>query len=102
MRAIADLVMNHTSDQHSWLQEARQDRNSPNERLLRLDRRSRNLFRRSHHLHQVLSFRLDIRSGRGSAVSRYSVLFDEPHLNYDNPAKSQEMFDVARFLVNGT
>ena len=29
MRVIADLVMNHTSDQHPWFQESRQDRTNP-------------------------------------------------------------------------
>ena len=29
LRVITDLVMNHTSDQHSWFQNARKDRNSP-------------------------------------------------------------------------
>src|SRR5947209_10793642 len=29
MRVIIDLVVNHTSDQHHWFQEARRDKNSP-------------------------------------------------------------------------
>ncbi|SMD22661.1 alpha-amylase family protein [Kibdelosporangium aridum] len=29
LRVIADLVVNHTSDQHPWFQSARSDRNSP-------------------------------------------------------------------------
>ena len=29
MRVIADLVINHTSDQHPWFQESRQDRTNP-------------------------------------------------------------------------
>lgn len=29
LRVIADLVMNHTSDQHPWFQESRQDRTNP-------------------------------------------------------------------------
>src|SRR5688572_26362429 len=29
MKVIADLVMNHTSDQHAWFQEARRDPESP-------------------------------------------------------------------------
>ena len=29
LRIIADLVMNHTSDQHPWFQESRQDRTNP-------------------------------------------------------------------------
>ena len=29
LRVIADLVMNHTSDQHPWFQESREDRTNP-------------------------------------------------------------------------
>src|SRR5205823_10387877 len=29
IRIVADLVMNHTSDQHPWFQESRQDRTNP-------------------------------------------------------------------------
>jgi maltose alpha-D-glucosyltransferase/alpha-amylase len=29
IKVVADLVLNHTSDQHAWFQAARQDRNSP-------------------------------------------------------------------------
>ena len=29
IRVIADMVMNHTSDQHPWFQESRQDRTNP-------------------------------------------------------------------------
>src|SRR6478735_205064 len=29
MRVVADLVVNHTSDQHPWFQESRQDRLNP-------------------------------------------------------------------------
>ena len=29
LRVVADLVMNHTSDQHSWFKEARSDPESP-------------------------------------------------------------------------
>ena len=39
MRVIADLVVNHTSDQHPWFQAARADPDSPLPRLLRLARR---------------------------------------------------------------
>ena len=38
MRVIADLVMNHTSDQHPWFQASRHDPDGPVRRLLRLVR----------------------------------------------------------------
>ena len=33
IRVIADLVLNHVSDQNQWFQEAKKDRNSPEETM---------------------------------------------------------------------
>ena len=40
IRVIADLVVNHTSDQHPWFQEARSRARQPVPRLVRLGRRA--------------------------------------------------------------
>ncbi len=37
LKVVADLVLNHTSDQHAWFQEARLDPNLSETRLLRLE-----------------------------------------------------------------
>ena len=99
LRVITDLVMNHTSDQHPWFQEARQDPQSP------------------YHDYYVWS-----ESGTEYADARIIFLdfeesnwtFDEvagkyfwhrfyssqPDLNYDNPAVQEEMLDIMRFWLD--
>ena len=98
MRIIADMVMNHTSDQHPWFQECRQ-RGQPQGRLVRLERRrpaggprpgsSSSTPRR--------------RTGAGTpakAVLLAPVLHHQPDLNYDNPEVAEAMLDVVRFWLD--
>jgi len=86
MRLIADLVLNHTSDQHPWFQSARSSRTSPyrdyycgatgsqkyqGTRIIFLDFRS---------------FQLDLgRTGRAVFLAPVFTPL-QPDLNYDNPA----------------
>ncbi|MFL5761605.1 MAG: maltose alpha-D-glucosyltransferase [Thermomicrobiales bacterium] len=98
LRVIADLVMNHTSDQHSWFQEARRDPKSPKRdyyvwcddaskyggaRIIFTDTESSNWsydpVAGQHYWHRFFSH--------------------QPDLNYDNPAVWREMFDVVRFWL---
>ena len=62
MKVISDLVLNHTSDQHPWFQEARSESGLPEARLLCLVRRPRCLQWRSGHFHRHRTLKLDLRS----------------------------------------
>lgn len=99
MRVIADLVLNHTSDQHPWFQAARKDRKSPyrdyyvwsdtdqkydQARIIFLDTEKSN-------------WTYDEAAGQYFWHRFYS---SQPDLNYDNPAVQQEMFRVARFWLD--
>ena len=99
LRVVTDLVMNHTSDQHHWFQEARKGPASP------------------YHDYYVWS-----ESGQEYAGARIIFLdyeasnwtFDEkvkkyfwhrfyssqPDLNYENPAVQQEMLNIMRFWLD--
>ncbi len=98
MRLIADLVLNHTSDQHPWFQAARSDPASPyrhyyvwsdtdqkykDARIIFLDTETSNWTwdekARQYYWHRFYS--------------------SQPDLNYDNPAVQQEMFNIARFWL---
>ncbi|MBN1146785.1 MAG: maltose alpha-D-glucosyltransferase [Anaerolineales bacterium] len=98
LRVIADLVLNHTSDQHPWFRAARSDRNSPyrdyyvwsdtdqkysQARIIFLDTENSN-------------WTWDEVAGQYFWHRFYS---SQPDLNYDNPAVQQEMFEVARFWL---
>lgn len=99
LRIIADLVVNHTSDQHPWFQEARRSKNSPwrdyyvwsdtdqkyNEtRIIFLDTESSN-------------WAYDEASGQYYWHRFYST---QPDLNYDNPKVHEEMMKVVSFWMD--
>jgi maltose alpha-D-glucosyltransferase/alpha-amylase len=98
MRVIADLVMNHTSDQHPWFQAARADRNSPyrhyyvwsdsdqkyaGARIIFLDTEKSN-------------WTWDESAGQYFWHRFYA---SQPDLNFDNPAVQQEMLKVMEFWL---
>ena len=95
IRVIADLVMNHTSDQHPWFQESRQDRDNPKAdwyvwsdddqryreaRIIFVDTEKSNWtydpLRGQYYWHRFFSH--------------------QPDLNYDNPEVADAMLDVVR------
>ncbi len=99
MRIIADLVLNHTSDQHPWFQAALADRNSPyrdyyvwsdsnqkykDARIIFLDTEKSN-WTWSEQAGQFYWHRF------------YAA---QPDLNFDNPAVRAEMLRVMRFWLD--
>src|SRR5450830_1839725 len=99
MRLIADLVLNHTSDQHPWFQSARSSRSSPyrdyyvwsddnqkysGARIIFLDTEKSN-------------WTWDEQAGQYYWHRFYS---SQPDLNYDNPAVQTEMLNVMKFWLD--
>jgi maltose alpha-D-glucosyltransferase/alpha-amylase len=99
MRLIADLVLNHTSDQHPWFQSARSSRTSPfrdyyvwsdsdqkykGTRIIFLDTEKSN-------------WTWDEQAGQYFWHRFYS---SQPDLNYDNPAVRAEMLNVMNFWLD--
>lgn len=99
IRIIADLVMNHTSDQHPWFQESRSSRQNPRAdwyiwndddqrwpeaRVLFPDVERSNWTwddkRRQYYWHRFYSH--------------------QPDLNYDNPEVAETMLEVVRFWLD--
>ena len=99
MRVICDLVVNHTSDQHPWFQEARSDPHSPKRdwyvwsddptrypdaRVIFVDTEPSNWswdpVAGAHYWHRFFSH--------------------QPDLNYENPAVQEAMLDVVRFWLD--
>ena len=68
IRVIADLVMNHTSSDHPWFQEARCDPDSPEARLVRLVGHRRPLPGRADHLRRHRGLELDVGPGRRAVL----------------------------------
>jgi maltose alpha-D-glucosyltransferase/alpha-amylase len=96
MRVIADLVLNHTSDQHAWFQEARSSPTSPKRdwyvwsdndqiytdaRIIFLDTERSN-------------WTWDETAG---AFYWHRFFSHQPDLNYDNPEVQKAMLEVVSF-----
>ncbi len=99
MRVIADLVVNHTSDQHPWFQEARRgpasakwnwyvwgpdDKKYRDARIIFVDTEKSNWTwdpeAKAYYWHRFFSH--------------------QPDLNYDNPEVQQAMLDAMRFWLD--
>jgi maltose alpha-D-glucosyltransferase/alpha-amylase len=99
IRLIADLVMNHTSDQHPWFQESRMSRTSDKHdwyvwsdddtvyseaRIIFVDTETSNWTwdaqREQYYWHRFFHH--------------------QPDLNYDNPQVQEAMLDVVRFWLD--
>ncbi|OLC17797.1 MAG: maltose alpha-D-glucosyltransferase [Candidatus Rokubacteria bacterium 13_1_40CM_69_27] len=99
LRVIADLVMNHTSDQHPWFQASRSDPAGPyadyyvwsptdrrylDARVIFVDTEKSNWtwdpVRKAYYWHRFFSH--------------------QPDLNYDHPAVRAEMLNVMRFWLD--
>jgi maltose alpha-D-glucosyltransferase/alpha-amylase len=98
IRVIADMVMNHTSDQHPWFQESRQDTTNPkadwyvwndddqrwpDARVIFVDTETSNWSydsqRQQYYWHRFFHH--------------------QPDINYDNPEVAEAMLDVVRFWL---
>ena len=98
IRIIMEMVLNHTSDQHPWFQEARSSQNNPRRdwyvwsdtdtrykgtRIIFLDTEKSNWAwdptSKSFYWHRFFSH--------------------QPDLNYDNPAVREQMWHVMRFWL---
>lgn len=99
IRVIADLVMNHTSDQHPWFQEARRAPSSPR----------RNYYVWSDDPERYKEARIIFTDTEVSnwtfdpvAGSHYWHRFfsHQPDLNYDNPEVCREMLKVVSYWLD--
>ncbi|HET9691224.1 MAG TPA: maltose alpha-D-glucosyltransferase [Acidimicrobiales bacterium] len=99
IRVIADLVMNHTSDQHPWFLESRRDRTNPKAdwyvwsdddtrypeaRIIFVDTEKSN-------------WTFDSQRGQ---YYWHRFFGHQPDLNYDNPEVAEAMLDVCRYWLD--
>jgi len=99
IRVIADLVLNHTSDQHPWFIESRSSRSSP----------KRNYYVWSDTDQKYQDARVIFHTVERSnwtydsttqAYYWHRFFHHQPDLNYDNPKVRQEMFQVVCFWLD--
>jgi len=98
LRIITDLVLNHTSIQHPWFQEARRSQDSPkHDYYVWSDtdekyRDARVIFLDSERS----NWSYDELAGQ---YYWHRFYHHQPDLNYDNPAVQQEILNVVRFWL---
>jgi maltose alpha-D-glucosyltransferase / alpha-amylase len=99
LRVIADLVMNHTSDQHAWFQASRADAASPHRDYYvwsDSDTRYRDA--------RIIFTDTEKSNWTFDPVARkyfwHRFFSHQPDLNYDNPAVRKAMLDVMRFWLD--
>jgi maltose alpha-D-glucosyltransferase / alpha-amylase len=99
VRVIADLVMNHTSSDHPWFQEARSDPKSP-KRGWYVWSDNDDLYKEARIIFidtEVSNWTWDPIAG---AYYWHRFFSHQPDLNYDNPEVTEAMLDVLRFWLD--
>ncbi len=96
LRVITELVLNHTSDQHPWFQEARSSRDNPR----------RDWYVWSDSVERYKKARIiftdtELSNWAWDPVSKsyywHRFFSHQPDLNYDNPAVCEAMWEVMKF-----
>ena len=101
IRIIMDMVLNHTSDQHKWFQEAIADRNSPYRDYYIIREGHRKGSRLMPPTNWVSSFTGSAWQRIGDTDEFYLHLFapEQPDLNWENPAVRDEIADILNFWL---
>ena len=96
IRIIIELVLNHTSDQHPWFQEARSSRDNPRRDWYvwsDTDDRYRGV--------RIIFIDTEISNWAWDPISKsyywHRFFSHQPDLNWDNPAVFEAMWNVMRF-----
>ena len=98
IRVITELVLNHTSDQHPWFQEARSSPDNPRRNWYvwsDTDDRYRNV--------RIIFVDTEMSNWAWDPVSKsyywHRFFSHQPDLNYDNPEVREEMWNIMKFWL---
>ena len=98
LRVIIELVLNHTSDQHAWFQEARSSTDNPRRDWYvwsETDDRYRGV--------RIIFIDTELSNWAWDPVSKayywHRFFSHQPDLNYDNPAVREEIWNVMKFWL---
>ncbi len=99
LRVIVELVLNHTSDQHPWFQDARSSPDNPRREWYvwsDTDTRYRDV--------RVIFVDSELSNWAWDPVSKayywHRFFSHQPDLNYDNPAVREEIWNVMKFWLD--
>src|SRR5467141_527179 len=98
IRVITEMVVNHTSDQHSWFQESRSSRENP--------KRDWYVWSESDNRYQgvrIIFVDTEMSNWAWDPLSKsyywHRFFNHQPDLNYDNPAVFEAMWNVMKFWL---
>jgi maltose alpha-D-glucosyltransferase/alpha-amylase len=98
LRVIIELVLNHTSDQHAWFQEARSSADNPRRNWYvwsETDDRYRGV--------RIIFIDTELSNWAWDPVSKayywHRFFSHQPDLNYDNPEVREEIWKVMKFWL---
>ncbi len=98
MRVVADMVMNHTSDQHPWFQESRKPGSAKRDWYVWSDNEERYEDARVIFVDTERSnWTYDEEAG---AYYWHRFFSHQPDLNYDNPEVQEQMLAVLKFWLD--
>ena len=98
MRVVADMVMNHTSDQHPWFQESRKLGSAKRDWYVWSDNEERYEDARVIFVDSERSnWTYDEEAG---AYYWHRFFSHQPDLNYDNPEVQEQMLAVLKFWLD--
>jgi maltose alpha-D-glucosyltransferase/alpha-amylase len=99
IRVLIELVLNHTSDQHQWFQEARSSRDNP--------RRDWYVWSETDTRYKdarIIFLDTELSNWAWDPVSKsyywHRFFSHQPDLNYDNPAVFEAMWGVMKFWLD--
>jgi len=99
LRVITEMVMNHTSDQHPWFQEARSSRENP--------KRDWYVWSETDTRYQgvrIIFVDTEMSNWAWDPISKsyywHRFFNHQPDLNYDNPAVREAMWEVMKFWLD--
>jgi maltose alpha-D-glucosyltransferase / alpha-amylase len=98
IRIIIEMVLNHTSDQHPWFQEARSSRNNP--------RRDWYVWSETddrYHGARIIFLDTELSNWAWDPISKsyywHRFFSHQPDLNYDNAAVREAIWNVMKFWL---
>lgn len=97
LRLVLDLVVNHTSDEHPWFQEARKARVNPYYNYYHwwpLEK-EQPYYRPSYFEESAWQY-----NGRTQAWYLHYFSHKQPDLNWENPQVRQEVYSIMRFWLD--
>jgi maltose alpha-D-glucosyltransferase / alpha-amylase len=99
IRVITEMVVNHTSDQHPWFQEARSSRDNP--------KRDWYVWSDTDTRYQgvrIIFLDTEMSNWAWDPISKsyywHRFFGHQPDLNYDNPAVREAMWEVMKFWLD--